>query len=406
MEKRSPTAAEFDRILDAAAWSEFGTPLAALGELRERHPVCRYEGGIVDPFWMITRHADVEVISRDATQWLSGPRTTLQRKRGQPKQLNSLPQMDAPEHGQHRRIIQQWLVPGKVRQLEQRMQQISRLLVDRLRDRGGEVDLVQELAAPHPLRMICEMFGIPDEEHADVLRLSKSLFAPLDPDAGAGREYTMTIDEILSYCGSLVARRRANPSDDLVSAIVASRIDGEPIGHREILSHLVVLIAAGHDTTASAISGGILAMAENPDQWVKLRNEPELLSQAIDEIIRYVTPTTNFVRTAVEECVLHDVRIAAGDDVCLQYAAANRDPRVFTDPDSFLIDRSPNRHLAFGTGPHVCIGQILARIEMKTLFSELLARVDGFELTGPPRWMRAFWISALKTLPARCVFAS
>ena len=147
-------------------------------------------------------------------------------------------------------------------------------------------------------------------------------------------------------------------------------------------------------------------MAENPDQWVKLRNEPELLSQAIDEIIRYVTPTTNFVRTAVEECVLHDVRIAAGDDVCLQYAAANRDPRVFTDPDSFLIDRSPNRHLAFGTGPHVCIGQILARIEMKTLFSELLARVDGFELTGPPRWMRAFWISALKTLPARCVFAS
>lgn len=396
--------ADLDRLLDADAWGERGAPHAELGRLRERHPVCRYEGNVVDPFWLITRHSDVEAISRDNSQWLNGPRTTLQRKRGQPKYLNSLPQMDMPEHGQHRRIMQQWFIPKRIREMELRMRDVSRVLVDGVRN-AGEVDLVRAVAAPHPLRMMCDILGVPPEEHDQVLRLSKSLFAPLDADDGTGRDLAMTLDEMFAYCDSLVVRRQANPSDDLVTAIATADIDGGPLGRREVLSHLVVLISAGHDTTASAISGGILAMIENPGSWEKLRSNPSLLPRAIDEMIRYVTPTTNFVRTAVKDCVLHGVSIVAGDDVCLQYAAANRDPRVFTNPDKFVIDRYPNRHLAFGAGPHVCIGQILARIEMETLFSELLARVERIELCGKPEWTRAFWISALKTLPARCEFA-
>lgn len=397
-------ASDLDLVVDADAWSRAGIPHQALGRIRERRPVARYESGKVDPFWLVTRHADIETISKDSAQWLNAPRTTLQRKRGQPKQLNSLPQMDAPEHALHRRVIHQWLIPRRIRHLEYRMAEVARSLVDDLAAHDGDVDLVPTLAAPHPLRMICEILGVPEDEYDEVLKLSKSLFAPLDPDGGGSREYTMTVEEIMAFCGALAARRRANPADDLVSAIIAADIDGAPMGQREVLSHLVVLIAAGHDTTASAVSGGILAMINNPDQWAKLKSRPELLPQAVEEIIRYVTPTTNFMRTAVNDCEINGVLIPAGDDVCLHYAAANRDPRVFGDPDKFVIDRSPNRHLGFGVGAHVCIGQVLARVEMKALFSELLSRVERIELRGEPAWMRAFWISALKTLPARVHF--
>lgn len=397
-------ASDIDLVIDADVWSKAGIPHEALARIRESCPVSKYEGGKVDPFWLITRHADVEEISRDSLQWLNAPRTTLQRKRGQPKQLNSLPQMDAPEHALHRRAIHQWLIPRRIRHLEHRMADVARSLVDDLAARGGDVDLVPMLAAPHPLRMICEILGVPEEEHGEVLKLSKSMFAPLDPDGGGSRDYAMTIEDIMAFCGNLVARRRANPGDDLVSAIIAADVDGAPMEQREILSHLVVLIAAGHDTTASAVSGGILAMINNPAQWAKLKSNPELLPQAIEEIIRFVTPTTNFMRTAVEDREINGVLIPAGDDVCLHYAAANRDPRMFSNPDEFLIDRLPNRHLGFGIGAHVCIGQVLARVEMKALFAELLSRVDTIELRGEPTWMRAFWISALKTLPAQVNF--
>lgn len=395
---------DIDLVLDADAWSRAGIPHKALGRIRENRPVFKYEGGTVDPFWLITRHADIEEISRDSSQWLNAPRTTLQRKKGEPKQLNSLPQMDAPEHPLHRRAIHQWLIPRRIRRLEDRMAEVARGLIDELAESGGDVDLVPRLAAPHPLRMICEILGVPEDEYGQVLKLSKSLFAPLDPDGGGDREYAMTIDEIMAYCGTLVARRRAEPGDDLVSAIIAADVGGAPMQQREILSHLVVLIAAGHDTTASAVSGGILAMINNQAQWAKLKAHPGLLPQAIEEMIRFVTPTTNFMRTAVNDREVNGVLIPAGDDVCLHYAAANRDPRAFSDPDQFIIDRSPNRHLGFGTGAHVCIGQVLARVEMKALFTALLSRVENIELRGDPSWMRAFWISALKTLPVQVRF--
>lgn len=394
------SAGTFDRVLDAAWWGEHGTPHETLAVLRENHPVWRYDRGMVDPFWLITRHEDVAAISRNNQQWLSGPRTTLQRRRGETPQIMSLPQMDPPVHGKHRKILQAWLSPRRIKQLEGRMRDVSRTLLDKLPSEGV-VDVVPALAAPHPLRMICELLGLPEEEEPQVLRLSKSLFAPQDPDGSAGRDYAMTVDEILDYCREIVGRKRAEPSDDMVSAILEAEVDDQPIADHIVVSHVLVLIAAGHDTTASAISGGIHAFLQNPAQFEILQNDPALIPHAVEEIIRFVTPTTNFVRTAVEDCELHGARIAAGDDVCLNYAAANRDPRIFERPDEFDIARRPNPHLGFGIGPHVCVGQLLAKVEIAALLKELLPRIRHWELAGEPRWMQAFWVSALKTLPVQ-----
>ncbi|WP_036030071.1 cytochrome P450 [Bradyrhizobium yuanmingense] len=388
----------FAQIFDADNWARGGIPFEALGRLRETNPIARYEGGVVDPFWLVTRHADVELISKDPAQWLNGPRTVLHNSRGAPKRINSLPQMDGAEHAQHRRAIQNWFNPTRIRQLEERARGVAREIVDQMALKGS-ADIVEELAAPHPLWLMCEILGIPREEHGQVLRLAKALFAPLDPDTGDHRETVMTVAEIFEYSRFVVQRRRAQPSDDLVSAVLAIEADGKPIGEHETLSHLLVLISAGHDTTASAISGGLLALIRHPQALRTLQEQPDLMPRAIDEMIRFVTPTTNFVRTAVEDVEIRGIRIAAGDDVCLHYATANRDPRVFRDPDEFQVDRQPNRHLGFGTGPHNCVGQMLAKTEMRTVFAELVPRIKAIALDGEPRWMRAIWISALKALP-------
>lgn len=398
------TALDFNRVIDAAWWGRNGIPHAELAELRESDPVWRYEGGAVDPFWLITRHADISTISKNPALWLNGPRSTLQRKRGEPQAINSLPQMDPPVHGKHRKVIQAWLLPRNLRRLDDKMQEFAKELVDRLAAKG-EADLVSDLAARHPLRMICVILGVPPQEEEEVLRLSKILFAPQDSNV-ANLDHASRVREVMAFCSSLVTKRRANPTDDLVSELIAARIDGEPMTDHEITSHLLVLLAAGHDTTASALSGGMLALIRHPDQMQKVQADMKLVPSGVEEIVRYVTPTTNFMRTAVEDTELHGVVIPAGDDVCLHYAAANRDPRVFEKPELFLVDRHPNPHLGFGVGAHLCVGQVLARIEMKALLTELLPRLKRIELLDQPRWTQAYWISALKELNARFEIAA
>lgn len=396
MQSNTEAARDYHHLLDAEWWGRNGIPHAELAQLRENHPVWRYEGDAVDPFWLITRHADISMISKDPVQWLNAPRSTLQRKRGQPQAINSLPQMDPPVHGKHRKVIQAWLLPRNLRKLDDQMRNYAKELVDRLAAKG-EADLVSELAARHPLRMICVILGVPPQEEDEVLRLSKILFAPQDADV-VNLDHAARVGEVMAYCSGLVAKRRANPTEDLVSELIAARIDGKAMTDHEITSHLLVLLAAGHDTTASAISGGLLALIRHPDQLQKIQGDMSLVPSAVEEIVRYVTPTTNFMRTAVEDTELHGVVIRAGEDVCLHYAAANRDPRVFENPDLFLVDRTPNAHLGFGVGAHLCVGQVLARIEMKALLAELLPRLLRIELIDEPRWTQAYWISALKQL--------
>jgi cytochrome P450 len=210
-----------------------------------------------------------------------------------------------------------------------------------------------------------------------------------------------TVDEFMDYFGVLIANRRARPTEDLASLIANARVDDAPIGDLEALSYYILIATAGHDTTSSTISGGLLALIRHPDQMAKLRAEPGLMSSAIDEMVRWVTPVRHFFRTAVEDCDIGGRRVRAGDSLLLWYPSANRDETAFPSADAFDITRTPNRHMAFGYGPHVCLGQPLARMEIRVFFEELLARADGFALAGEPAWLASNFVGGLKRMPIR-----
>ena len=388
---------ELDRILDTKYWGQHGFPHAEAQALRETEPVARYEGGVVDPFWLITRHEDVVAVSRNPQIWTSTERIMLEQSRAVKIPLRSMVDMDPPEHTKHRKIFQTWLKPKNVRRLEHRLRELARELIDEMaeHDHGDFV----EVATLHPLRMMCELLGIPREEEDRVLGIAKAAFGGKDPEHASTMEEAVT--DGINFCIELIQERRARPTEDLASAIANATIDEQPIGLPEAASHLLVLITAGHDTTASAVSGGLLALLENPGELAKLQADPSLMTSAVEEMIRWVTPTTNFLRTATADNEIRGVTIPKGDDVCMSYASANRDAAVFEAPFEFRIDRKPNAHLGFGIGVHGCIGQVLARVEMQVLFEELIPRIQSMKLAGEPKWVEAIWIASLKQLPIR-----
>ena len=383
-------------ILNPEYWGRNGFPHAAARWLREKDPIRWYESELVDPFWLVTRHADVVEVSRNSQLWSSTERIMIEARRSEPLPFRTMLHMDPPEHTKHRKIYKDWLTPRSVRRMEDRLREISRELVDEMAP-AKEGNFVELMAARHPLKLICELLGVGSEAEEVVLGIAKQTFGTQDPEF----KDDGSIERAIEFSGGLIEARRATPSEDLASAIANASIDGDALNVLEAMSHIMVLVTAGHDTTASAISGGLLALLRNPAELEKLKADPELIPTAVDEMVRYVTPTTNFCRVATEDTELSGVPIKKGQDVCMNFASANRDADVFDAPDEFRVDRNPNPHVGFGTGTHACIGQTLAKVEMNALFAELVPRIKRIELAGDPRWVDAIWISSLKDLPIR-----
>ena len=383
-------------ILNPEYWGRNGFPHAAARWLRENDPIRWYESELVDPFWLVTRHADVVEVSRNSQVWSSTERIMIEARRSEPLPFRTMLHMDPPEHTKHRKIYKDWLTPRSVRRMEDRLREISRELVDEMA-RAKEGNFVELMAARHPLKLICELLGVGSEAEEVVHGIAKRTFGTQDPEF----KDDGSLERAIEFSGGLIEARRATPSEDLASAIANASIDGDALNMLEAMSHIMVLVTAGHDTTASAISGGLLALLRNPAELEKLKADPELIPSAVDEMVRYVTPTTNFLRVATEDTELSGVPIKKGQDVCMNFASANRDADVFDAPDEFRVDRSPNPHVGFGTGTHACIGQTLAKVEMNALFAELVPRIKRIELAGDPRWVDAIWISSLKDLPIR-----
>jgi cytochrome P450 len=247
--------------------------------------------------------------------------------------------------------------------------------------------------------------------------MTQEIFGPGDPDVvkesdhvtsdaglyGEGRNVDLakTAMELFAYFGALSADRRAHPKDDVATVIANGMIDGAPIGDREAMSYYVIVATAGHDTTSSATAGGMLQLIQNPDQRAKLTADPGLLSNAVEEMIRWTTPVKHFMRTATRDYDLRGQTIKSGDGLCLFYWSANRDEEAFADPFAFKVDRAPNKQVAFGHGGHLCLGMHLARMEIKALFAELLPRLGEIELNGAPKNTRSAFVGGLKTLPVR-----
>jgi cytochrome P450 len=288
--------------------------------------------------------------------------------------------------------------------MQDRLDELAGEALARMEAAGGECDFSKDVAVWYPLAVILAILGLPEGDYARMLELTQELFGATDDELGRGGNEGLieVVLDFFRYFGELTAERRANPTSDLATLIANGRIDGEPLPDLELMSYYVIIAAAGHDTTSSAMTGGLQALLEHPDQLDRLRTDPSLLPTAVDEMIRWVSPVRHFTRTAQADTEIGGTRIAKGDLVYLSYLAANRDPRVFEDPHRFDVGRAnADRHVAFGFGAHFCLGAQLARMEMRTLFRHLLARLDWAELDGPTSTMKTTFVGGIKSLPIR-----
>ncbi len=256
-----------------------------------------------------------------------------------------------------------------------------------------------------PLQVILSILGLPADDYGRMLQLTQELFGAEDPDiARMSEDESMfgVLMDFVNYFTALAADRRARPTEDLASVIANARIDGELLPDLDMLGHCLIIATAGHDTTSSAIAGGLLALVEFPDQLALLQERPELIDPMADEIIRYVSPVKHFCRTAQDTFTLRDVTFEPGDLLYLSYASANRDDEVFPDPDRLDVTReNAAGHVAFGFGRHFCLGSHLARLEIRAIFRELLGRLDHVELAGDPTWTHAYFVEGPKSIPIR-----
>ena len=255
-----------------------------------------------------------------------------------------------------------------------------------------------------PLNVILDILGLPESDYPRMLKLTQELFGGQDEELqrdSSPEAMIAVVQDFFAYFTQVTEDRRANPTDDLASAVANGKINGEDLTLMQTISYYVITATAGHDTTSSAIAGGLQALIENPDQMERLRRDPSLVTTAADEIIRWVTPVKHFMRTATEDYELSGVTIKKGESVLLSYPSANRDGDVFENPDSFDITRSPNKHLAFGFGVHYCLGAMLARMEIKAMLTELIPRLKSIEIAGEPSLMKTTFVGGLKRLPVR-----
>jgi cytochrome P450 len=312
--------------------------------------------------------------------------------------------MDDPDHKAYRTLTADWFKPRSLGRLDEPLADLARRSVDRMAELGGSCDFARDIAMQYPLQVILAILGLPESDYPKMLQLTQELFGSQDPELSRGtspEDVLLVMQDFFNYFNALIEDRRANPADDLASAIANGEIDGEPVGIVEAMSYYVIIATAGHDTTSSAMAGGVQALIEHPDQFQRLRDDAGLLDSAVDEIIRWTTPVKHFMRTATEPYELRGHRFEPGDMLLLSYPSANRDVDVFDNPFRFDVGRSPNNHLAFGYGAHYCLGAKLAKMEIKALLTELVPQLDSIELAGEPALAHTTFVGGLKHLPIR-----
>jgi cytochrome P450 len=405
----TPTIDDAAKVLaDPLAYTDEPKLHAALAHLRANAPVSWVEVPNYRPFWAITRHADIMGIERNDALFTNWPRPVLTTAEGDELQaaagVRTLIHLDDPQHRVVRAIGADWFRPKAMRALKVRVDELAKNYVDKMMAVGPECDFVQEVAVNYPLYVIMSLLGIPESDFSRMLKLTQELFGSDDSEFKRGssnEDQLPALLDMFGYFNAVTTSRREHPTEDLASAIANARIDGEPLSDIDTVSYYLIVATAGHDTTSATISGGLHGLIENPDQLDRLRDNLGLMPLATEEMIRWVTPVKEFMRTAAEDTTVRGVPIAAGESVLLSYVSANRDEDVFEDPFRFDVGRDPNKHLAFGYGVHFCLGAALARMEVSSFFAELLPRLKSIELTGGPQHVATTFVGGLKHLPVR-----
>ncbi len=346
-------------------------------------------------FWAVTRYADAVAVYRDTASFTSTRGAILRPDRGRPDPAGGrmLVMTDPPRHTKLRGILNRGFTPRTVDRLRARLDLTAGELLGRALERG-RCDFVADVAARLPVITTCELMGVPAQDQARMLELTSTAFG-----ATSGLTAANAHAEILTYYAELVERRRLAPGDDLVSLLATAEVDGRRLTDAEVLLDCDNLVVGGNETTRHAAAGGLLALVQHPQELERLRREPGLVEAAVEEILRWTTPGMHVLRTAARTAVVGGQVVRPGEEVVVWNVSANRDPAAFERPDRFDAGRSPNRHLAFGTGEHFCLGAAMARLELRALFARVLADVAAVELAGPVERLRSNVVCGLERLP-------
>ncbi len=413
--------AELDRLGDARIFIDrlaYADPAywhSAAARLRRDDPLPRVDVEGYVPFRAVTRHAHLAEVERNHTLFWNTrdsvllPRDQIDQSRALGIDIKTLIHMDGAEHRAYRQVTNDWFKPANLRkEIGAKLPVLAKRFVDRMLEHDGECDFVRDIALYYPLHVILSILGVPETDEPRMLALTQKIFGGEDPDVG-GREgeepvqiFMQALQEMALYFHGITTDRRAHPTTDIASTISNATLDGQPLGELETAGYYSIIATAGHDTTSSSVAGGLEALIRNPDQMRALRDDPSLLPNAANEIIRWVTPVRHFMRQAQGDYRLGDVDLRAGDWLLMSYLSANRDETVFADPMRFDITRkNADEHLAFGIGVHFCLGAHLARMELEAFFRELLPRLEHIELVGEPESMATTFVGGPKKMPIR-----
>ncbi len=376
-------------------------------------------------FWAITKYDDIETISKlphifssdgkhggitlPTPEMIANRRNLTRAEVEGSVELadfeggRSMISMDPPEHNKHRRQVAPGFTPQRLDALIARIRDRADVLLDEVGKKGSvESDFVADVAAELPIQMLAELFDVPQADRYKLFEWSNLMIGGDDPEINVSREQTMgAFMELAAYAMQLYEARKAEPRTDLITMLVNTEVDGEPMSVADYLSAFVLLVVAGNETTRNSISGGLLALCQHPEQRQKLLDDPGLIPNAVDEIIRWVHPVIYMRRTALQDYALRDVTIRAGDKVAMWYMSANRDEEKWADPFTFDVSREGPRHLSFGYGQHLCLGWRLAEIQLRILLEGVLARYPTLQVTGPVTRMRTNFLNSIKTMPVR-----
>lgn len=412
-------------VIDPQNYADWDPLLDTFDRLRVENPVAWIEApdGQHPPFWLVTRYEDAMRVSKDNATFLNNPRTVVFSltegiefakafSGGSEHMVASLVTFDAPIHMKYRKLTQEWFMPKNLRGIEGEIRAIANAAVDRLVAAGPEADFTQLVSAPYPLRVVMQILGVPEEDEPRMLMLTQQMFGGQDEDLNQSGMKDLppevitqivagAVKDFEAYFAALTAEKRANPTGDVASTIANAVVDGEPLNDRDMMGYYIIVAAAGHDTTSASTAGAMLALAQDPEQWARVKADRSLLPGIVEEAIRWTSPVQHFMRTAAQDTEVGGQVIAKGDWLMINYVAANHDPAIFDDPRRFDAARSPNRHLAFGAGAHQCLGLHLARLEMRILFETLLDRIETVELAGDFARSKSTFVGGLKKLPIR-----
>jgi linalool 8-monooxygenase len=401
-------------LKDSRIWRD-APPHAAMAWLRDNQPVYWNEEADGPGFWAVTRYADIQRVSTDPATFSSarangGHRIFEENDVANEAVETSMISMDPPEHLDYRKMLMPGFTPQRLREMEAGVRARAVRLIEEMQAKAaahdGRVDFVADFAAPYAIQTLAELFGVGEEDGDKLFQWSNAIVAEEDPDARPSPEWVhQMVMEMVGYSFALREQRVANPGPDLISMLATASVEGAPITPGKYLATFILMVVAGNETTRNSLTGSLYAFEDFPEERAKLLADPSLLKSAAQEIVRWVSPVHHMRRTATANCEIAGTPVRKGQKIVLWYASGNRDAAAFPDPFHFKADRyldpATPKHVGFGTGQHVCLGQRLAELQIRVAWEELFARVPSIRADGAGSRVLSNFINGWKTAPAR-----